>query len=107
MKFIHVGDLHLGACPETERGWGEERKKDIEQSLSEVIALANEEQADFLFLCGDIFHKKPSLRDLNRLDSFLSQLVCTKVFMIAGNHDSGERLSSLKDPGKKKGFIFC
>ena len=54
MKFIHVGDLHLGACPETERGWGEERKKDIEQSLSEVIALANEEQADFLFLCGDI-----------------------------------------------------
>ena len=87
MKFIHVGDLHLGACPETERGWGEERKKDIEQSLSEVIALANEEQADFLFLCGDIFHKKPSLRDLNRLDSFLSQLVCTKVFMIAGNHD--------------------
>ena len=87
MKFIHIGDLHLGACPETERGWGEERKKDIEQSLSEVIALANEEQADFLFLCGDIFHKKPSLRDLNRLDSFLSQLVCTKVFMIAGNHD--------------------
>lgn len=87
MKFIHVGDLHLGACPEAERGWGEERKKDIEQSLSEVIALANEEQADFLFLCGDIFHKKPSLRDLNRLDSFLSQLACTKVFMIAGNHD--------------------
>lgn len=87
MKFIHVGDLHLGACPETERGWGEERKKDIEQSLSQVIALANEEQADFLFLCGDVFHKKPSVRDLNRLDSFLSQLVCTKVFMIAGNHD--------------------
>ncbi len=27
------------------------------------------------------------MRDLNRLDSFLSQLVCTKVFMIAGNHD--------------------
>ena len=37
MKFIHVGDLHLGACPETERGWGEERKKDIEQSLSESL----------------------------------------------------------------------
>ncbi len=58
MKFIHVGDLRSGACPETERGWGEERKKDIEQSLSEVIALANEEQADFLFLCGGISFTK-------------------------------------------------
>ena len=87
MKFIHVGDLHLGARPEAERGWGRERKEDIEQSFSQVIALANEEQADFLFLCGDIFHKQPTLRDLAHLDSFLSQLVCTKVFMIAGNHD--------------------
>lgn len=87
MKFIHVGDLHFGACPEAERGWGRERKKDIEQSFSQVIALANEEQADFLFLCGDIFHKRPSERDLKYLDSFLSQLVGTKVFMIAGNHD--------------------
>lgn len=87
MKFIHVGDLHFGACPEAERGWERERKKDIEQSLSQVIALANEEQADFLFLCGDIFHKRPTLRDLKYLDSFLSQLVSTKVFMIAGNHD--------------------
>lgn len=58
MKFIHVGDLHLGACSEAERGWGEERKKDIEQSLSEVIALANEEQADFLFLCGEYLSQK-------------------------------------------------
>ena len=70
MKFIHVGDLHLGACPETERGWGEERKKDIEQSLSEVIALANEEQADFLFLCGDIFHKKTILEGFKQAGFF-------------------------------------
>ncbi|MBS7009511.1 AAA family ATPase [Anaerostipes sp.] len=87
MKFIHVGDLHFGACPEAERGWERERQKDIEQSFSQVIALANEEQADFLFLCGDIFHKRPALRDLKHLDSFLSQLDGTKVFMIAGNHD--------------------
>ena len=57
MKFIHVGDLHLGACPETERGWGEERKKDIEQSLSEVIGWPMKNRQTSCFCVGISFTK--------------------------------------------------
>ena len=45
------------------------------------------QKADFLFLCGDIFHKPPTTQELRELDYMLGKLHTAKTVMIAGNHD--------------------
>ena len=55
MKFIHAADIHLGAEPDKGKSWSGERKKEIYSTFERLIQETNEQKADFLFLCGDIF----------------------------------------------------
>ena len=87
MRFIHIADVHLGAVPDENRSWSEKRKKDLWNTLSEVIDRAEEQQVDFLFIAGDLFHRQPLLRDLKEFRFLCDKLSHTKVILIAGNHD--------------------
>ena len=91
MKFIHLGDLHLGKslCDY-------ELEADQRYILDQILDIAEKESADGVLIAGDVYDKSiPSEAATNLLDYFLVSLVKKgiKVFMVSGNHDSDDRLN--------------
>lgn len=93
MKLFHLSDLHIGKllC-------GYSLKENQERVLSRIVAYAQEEHPDAILICGDIYDKSaPSGEAYVMFDRFLEALSEIRpripVFIIAGNHDSPERLS--------------
>ena len=92
MKFIHLADLHIGkrvnAFPMLE---------DQRYILKQILTILREEQPDGgVILAGDIYDKAiPSAEAVELFDEFLTQLASLRlrVFIIAGNHDSPERIA--------------
>ena len=92
MKFIHLADLHIGkrvnAFPMLE---------DQRYILKQILTILREEQPDGgVILAGDIYDKAiPSAEAVELFDEFLTELAALKlrVFIIAGNHDSPERIA--------------
>ena len=91
MKFLHTADLHLGR-----------RLNDIpllddqKVMLKQIVEIALDESVDAVILAGDIYDKSmPGADAMSVFDDFISRLAehDIKVFMISGNHDSGERIS--------------
>lgn len=92
MKFIHLADLHIGkrvnAFPMLE---------DQRYILKQILTILREEQPDGgVILAGDIYDKAiPSAEAVELFDEFLTELAALRlrVFIIAGNHDSPERIA--------------
>lgn len=87
MRFIHIADVHLGACPDAGKLYTEKRPEEIWNTFERVIGICQEEQTDLLLIAGDLFHRQPLLRELKEADYLFSTLTHTKVVLIAGNHD--------------------
>ena len=87
MRFLHVGDVHLGAEPESGTGLGPVRKAEIWEAFRDIIGICERDRIDLLLLPGDIFHGQPLLREVKELDTLFRQLSHTRVVMCAGNHD--------------------
>ena len=87
MKFLHIGDVHLGARPEKGTVLEAVREKEIWDTFRRAITLAVEREADFVFITGDLFHRQPLMRELKELRYIFSQIPQTEVVIIAGNHD--------------------
>ncbi len=87
MKFLHAGDIHLGAEPESGTGLGVVRRKEIWEAFRDLIAVCEKEQVDLLLIPGDLFHGQPLLREVKEVDYLFRSLHHTKVVMCAGNHD--------------------
>ena len=91
MRLMHLSDLHLG-------------KVLLEQSLiddqgyilEEIIKIIKEKNVDVVMISGDVYDKAiPNIEAVKLFSEFLTQLykLGVKVFVIAGNHDSKDRLS--------------
>ena len=90
MKLIHISDLHIG------RRLGEySLVEDQRAVLDDLLALIRAEEPDALLIAGDIYDKTvPAAEAVGLLDDFLTEAVSlTKVLLIAGNHDSPERIA--------------
>lgn len=91
MKFLHLGDLHLG------KSLGDfDLIEDQKYILDKVVKLIDERSVDAVLIAGDVFDKSvPSEAATGLLDSFLSKLAAKhiKTYMISGNHDSDDRLN--------------
>lgn len=87
MKFLHVGDVHLGAEPESGTGLGPVRRAELWDAFRDIIEICEREQVELLLVPGDLFHGQPLLRDVKEVDYLFRRLTKTKVVMIAGNHD--------------------
>ena len=87
MKFIHIADVHLGATPDKNTPWAQERKNHSRKAFEQVINIAEEEQVDLLLIAGDLFHRQPLQRELKEVNYQFSKLSHTQVVLIAGNHD--------------------
>ncbi len=91
MKFIHLSDLHLG-----KRVNGFSMLEDQEYILKKILQIVDEEKPDAVVIAGDVYDKSvPSGEAVTLLDRFLWSLSKRKlqVMLIAGNHDSAERLA--------------
>lgn len=105
MKFIHIGDIHLG--------------KTLHQQnllplqidlLDQVLQHMNRENIEVLIIAGDIYDRSvPSKEAVNALNDFLSKAIFTyhkKILMISGNHDSSERLNFASELLKEQGLYI-
>lgn len=93
MQFLHLADLHFGKSIHgvsllengDQRAWAER-----------FLELVREIQPDAVIIAGDIYDRSaPSGEAVALLDSVITALaeLGTAVLIIAGNHDSGQRLS--------------
>jgi len=91
MKFLHLGDLHLG------KSIGDfDLYRDQEYILKSLLELIRKEGVTGVLVAGDVYDKAiPSESATRLLDFFLNELAKMKVnvFMISGNHDSDDRLN--------------
>lgn len=91
MKFLHLGDLHLG------KSLGDfDLIRDQKYILDRILEIIKEQSVDSVLIAGDVYDKSvPSEAATNLLDYFLSSLAQSgvKTFMISGNHDSDDRLN--------------
>ena len=92
MRFLHTSDWHLGKtlC-------NANLLDDQAHVLDQVVAMARETRAEALVLAGDLYDRAvPPKEAVALLDETLDRLVrgCgVPVLIIAGNHDSPERLA--------------
>ena len=87
MRFLHAGDIHLGAQPESGTLLRIDRQKEVWDAFRDIIEICNKEKIDLLLLPGDLFHGQPLLREVKEVDYLFSTLTHTKVVLCAGNHD--------------------
>lgn len=91
MKFLHLGDLHLGKSL-LDFSLIDDQKFILDQ----IIGVAEKKKIDAVLVAGDVYDRAiPSEDAVNLLDYFLRSLSSKhiKTFVISGNHDSDERLN--------------
>ncbi|MGI5893524.1 MAG: exonuclease SbcCD subunit D [Candidatus Merdivicinus sp.] len=92
MILIHTSDWHIGRslC-------GVSLLEDQQYFLSQFISYLSKERPDAVLIAGDLYDRPvPSAEAMTLLDDFFSQVVLElkiPVLAVAGNHDSGQRLS--------------
>ena len=92
MRLLHTADWHLG------RNFHNVSLLDDQAHLlQQFVELARDRQVDAIVIAGDIYDRAlPPPDAVTLLDEFLSEVVsdlAIPVIMIAGNHDSAERLN--------------
>ncbi len=87
MKFIHLGDTHIGKVYKDET-----RNEDIKSAFAQFIDKAIEINPDFIVHSGDLFNEGvPRIDDLIFVTEQLLKLkkAGIKMFIVPGSHDIG------------------
>lgn len=91
MRILHTSDWHIGIRI------GEYNLIDEQRyALQQIINIARNEHPDAIIVAGDVYDRAvPSAEAVMLFDEILVELASlkTEVFIIAGNHDSAERLA--------------
>ena len=91
MKIYHLADLHFGKSI-----YGLSMLDDQRYWADQFLHYCSENKPDAVVIAGDVYDRSaPSGDAVELLDYFLTKLaeMDIPVFIIAGNHDSGQRLS--------------
>lgn len=106
MKIMHTGDWHIGKIVN-------QRHMTIDQEyiLGELVKILEEEKPDVLVVAGDIYDRAiPPVEAVELLDKVLSDILlklAIPVIMIAGNHDSPDRLGFGSQLLRKRGLYIA
>jgi DNA repair protein SbcD/Mre11 len=94
MRLLHTSDLHLGR-----QFNGIPLDEDHEAILDQIARAVIELRVNALVIAGDIFDRAaPPAAAVRQFNDFLSRVASetdAAVVMIAGNHDSGDRIASM------------
>ena len=100
MKLFHLGDLHIG---KTVNGFS--MLEDQKYVLEQLYQLVEQEQPDVVILAGDVFDRSvPGVEAVAVADALFSRIAIelhTPMIVIAGNHDSNERIGYLSPFAKQ------
>lgn len=91
MKFFHLGDLHFGKSI-----YGLSMLDDQRYFVEHFLDCCKREAPDAIVIAGDVYDRSaPSGDAVELLDFMLTKLadMGIPVMLVAGNHDSGQRLS--------------
>ena len=96
MKLLHTSDWHLGAM-DGNRSLLEDQRFFID----EICNIIKEYSVTAVIIAGDVYDRSVSSVEAIKLYDYAMTRFCgelkTPTIIIAGNHDSAERLSSCKD----------
>ncbi|MET1248156.1 exonuclease SbcCD subunit D [Sporolactobacillus sp. STCC-11] len=105
MKLLHTADWHLGRSLE-----GRSREEEQEQVMDEICAIADEEKVDAVLMAGDVFDtvNPPAASEALFYDTAQRLSLGGKrpVLIIAGNHDSPERLEASRPLAGRQGITI-
>lgn len=91
MKLLHTSDLHLGR-----QFNGIALEEDHEAVLNQIVEAVKTNGVDLLIVAGDVFDRaSPPQNAVKQFNRFLQQVktqTTAAVAIIAGNHDSGDRI---------------
>src|SRR5690554_694744 len=91
MRFLHTSDWHLGRIFH-----GVHLTEDQSYIIDDFLACVKDTKPNGIIIAGDIYDRAvPPTEAMELLDETLSQIVLDlsiPVIIIAGNHDSPERL---------------
>ncbi|MBC7325293.1 MAG: exonuclease SbcCD subunit D, partial [Moorella sp. (in: Bacteria)] len=105
MRFLHTSDWHLGRTLE-----GRSRQAEQEEFLEEICQLADEEKIDAVLVAGDVFDAfNPSAVAEQLFFDAMDRLAAggkRAVVVIAGNHDSPDRLVAASPLARRHGIVL-
>ncbi|KQX46954.1 MULTISPECIES: metallophosphoesterase family protein [unclassified Paenibacillus] len=114
LRFMHAADLHLdspfkgmSALPERVR---ERIRESTFEALKELVALAIQEQVDFVLISGDVYDLSDrSLRAQIRFQKALERLADRGIptYIIHGNHDPEDGRAAKLDWPAAVHFFAC
>jgi len=91
MKIMHTGDWHIGKIVNQRH-----MTPDQEYILEALLKIVESEKPDVLVVAGDIYDRAvPPVEAVELLDKILNKILLDfkiPIMMIAGNHDSPDRL---------------
>lgn len=91
LRFLHTSDWHLGRI-----FYGQHLTDDQDYILQEMVRLVKDSKLDAVVIAGDVYDRAvPPIEAVELLDEVLAKFLLdckVPVIMIAGNHDSAERL---------------
>lgn len=94
MRILHTSDLHLGR-----QFHGISLELDHAAVLDQMVSALVEQQADVFIIAGDIFDRaSPPATAVRQFNEFIRRVAnetTAAVVMIAGNHDSGDRIGAM------------
>ena len=94
MRILHTSDWHLGR-----QFHGQPMEKDHAVILDQVFKALIEHKPDVLIIAGDIFDRaSPPRRAVSQFNEFVRRVAsntATAIVLIAGNHDSGDRIDAM------------
>lgn len=93
MIFLHTSDWHLGATGGERDLWDDQK-----YFIDAICGIVREKNVDAVLLAGDVYDRSvPAASAIGLYDYAMNRLcgeLGVKVLIIAGNHDSAERLAS-------------
>lgn len=106
MRILHTGDWHLGKNLE-----GQSRMDEQEKFLEDFVEIVEENDIDLIIIAGDIYDSSnPPARAEKMFYDTLKKLSKNGeriTLVIAGNHDSPERLIAAGPLAMDHGIIMC
>ena len=93
MRLLHTSDWHLGASEGTHSLYDDQM-----YFIDGICKVIDEEKVDAVIIAGDVYDRSLPSADAVRLYDYAMSRICgemgRQVLVIAGNHDSAERLST-------------
>lgn len=105
MKWMHLADLHIG---KTVNGFS--MLEDQRVVLAQIVEHVRAEGPDAVLVAGDVYDRQvPSEQAVRLYDEFLTALakLGVPVLVVAGNHDSAERLAFGGQLLRQSGVHVC